>query len=200
MTTWTRKAVITVSALWLGGCQTLYEELPGGTSGTPVATPSPSRPGASVTPTPAPAATPTPAPAATPTPAPAATPTPAPQTSTGCRLPPGTGSGESCPYLSPSFLKDVDDAINRVVIKQPQLFILNEQRGTGGYYVRDGDAFHLAVVRELEAVGLCAKFDGEEIAVKDSNSSNDQYDIHLSSGHIRRGDGSYRSTCRPAWF
>lgn len=187
MTTWTRTA-IAVSALWLGGCQTLYEELPGGTSGSPVTTPTPSGPGTSVTPSPTPASSPT------------ATPTPAPQTSAGCGLPPGTGSGESCPYLSPSFLKDVDDAINRVVTKQPQLFILNEQRGAGGYYVRDGNAFHLAVVSELEAVGLCAKFDGEEIAVKDTNASNDQYDIHLSSGHIRRGDGTYRSTCRPAWF
>jgi hypothetical protein len=195
---WTRTAALAVSALLLGACQTLYEELPGGTGGTPISTPTPSGPGTAVTPTPTPSASATPTPQATPTPAPTAT--PPPQTSAGCGLPPGTWSGQACPYLSPSFLRDVDAAIDRVVSKQPGLFNLNDRRGDKGYYVRDGDAFHLAVVRELEAVGLCATFDGEEIGVKDTNASNDQYDIHLSTGHIRRGDGMYRSTCRPAWF
>jgi hypothetical protein len=36
--------------------------------------------------------------------------------------------------------------------------------------------------------------------VKIDNSLNDQFHIMLSSGHIRRGEASYRSTCRPAWF
>ena len=47
---------------------------------------------------------------------------------------------------------------------------------------------------------LCGHYDGEELAVKNSNSFNDQYDIFTSDGYIRRQLGSYRSTCRPAWF
>jgi hypothetical protein len=49
-------------------------------------------------------------------------------------------------------------------------------------------------------MGYCAFYDGEEMAVKNTNKFNDQYDISTSSGYIRRGDGSYRSTCWPAWF
>lgn len=86
------------TGLWLlalaaTGCQTIYEEIPGGTGATgttsggpvpvivtPVATPTPSAP--SATPTPAPQATPTPSstptPSATPTPTPRPTPTPTP--------------------------------------------------------------------------------------------------------------------------
>ena len=41
---------------------------------------------------------------------------------------------------------------------------------------------------------------GEEFAVKSSNSFNDQYDLMMADGHIRRQEGSYRGTCRPAWF
>jgi hypothetical protein len=49
-------------------------------------------------------------------------------------------------------------------------------------------------------MGVCAIFDGEEIGVKNTNAFNDQYDIHLASGHVRRGEGSYRATCTPAQF
>lgn len=204
---WKQTLAITMAGLMAGACQTLYEELPSAASGRPSPTPTPSTaapsPGSpSATPTPTPASTPTPSttptPSATPTPAP--TPTPTPPSASSCALPSGGGSGQSCPRLAPSFLKEVDRAINSVVAKQPALFNLNDQRGEGGYYVKDGDAFHKAVVRELQAQGLCAIYDGEEIGVKDSNSFNDQFDIHISSGHIRRGDGSYRSTCHPAWF
>jgi len=66
--------------------------------------------------------------------------------------------------------------------------------------VKDVTAYANGVIANLAAMGYCAKYDGEELGVKNTNSFNDQYDIHLSSGHIRRGAGSYRSTCWPAWF
>ena len=44
-------------------------------------------------------------------------------------------------------------------------------------------------------MGLCAAFDGEELQVKNSNDFNDQYDIELSTQHIRRGPSAYASTC-----
>ena len=39
-----------------------------------------------------------------------------------------------------------------------------------------------------------------ELQVKNSNDFNDQYDIMISQGYVRRGAGSYRSTCSPAAF
>lgn len=149
-------------------------------------------------------AAPTPSP--TPTPAPAPTPTPAPtpvNARLACGVGPGTGDGleRSCPRSGESFLKQVDAAINRVVVKSPQLFDLNVQRGDGGYLVKNTDQYYKQVVQELGNAGLCAVVDGaNEIAVKASNRFSDQYHIMLSSGHVRRGDASYRATCFPAWF
>jgi hypothetical protein len=48
--------------------------------------------------------------------------------------------------------------------------------------------------------GLCGLHDGEELAVKRTNDFNDQYKIDTSDGFMRRGLGSYRSTCYPASF
>ena len=37
--------------------------------------------------------------------------------------------------------------------------------------------------------GICSYYDGEELAVKNTNDFNEQYDILLASGHMRRGAG-----------
>jgi hypothetical protein len=102
--------------------------------------------------------------------------------------------------VSPQFLHLVDLAIDIVGAKRPDLFNFKSTRGAGGWKVLDGNAYHWAVVDELQRMGVCATFDTEEIAVKINNDFNDQYDIHLADGHVRRGGGSYRATCRPAWF
>jgi hypothetical protein len=120
---------------------------------------------------------------------------------TACGVGRGPGSGDDCPRTSPSFLPQVDAAINRVVAQHPNLFNLDDVRGRDGYYVRDVDAYYRHVVQELGNVGLCAIVDGGgEIGVKSDNTANDQYHIMISDRHIRRGDASYRSTCYPAWF
>lgn len=173
--------VLTVIGLLLASCHTIKEDLP---TRTPA---SPSLQVTIIPPSGTPGATPTP----TPTPPPA---------SNSCKLGEGPGNGENCVRLSENFLVDVDDAINAVVQEHPAWFNRNDQNGTGGYLVLDVPAFHDAVVAKLEASGLCAEFDGEEIGVKSTNDWNDQYDIILSDNHIRRGDGSYRSTCKPAAF
>lgn len=175
------------------GCNTITEDLPEKPSPVnvvpvpvvvvPVPIPSP------VTPAPAPSA-PTPSPGS-PTPPPGA----------ACSLPPGTGSGNNCPRTSPSFLGEVDAAINLLVAQRPSLFDLRDTRGDGGYLIKDVRQFQEGVAANLRGMGLCAIADGgDEVAVKDSNASNDQYDIVLSSGHIFRGAGSYAATCFPAWF
>jgi len=94
----------------------------------------------------------------------------------------------------------VDAAIDTLAARQPGLFNFNDTRGSGGWLVLNPGAYHQGVVAILNESGLCAIFDGEEIAVKSTNAFSDQYDIHLSTGHVRRGPNSYRATCTPAWF
>ena len=146
-----------------------------------------------------PPATPDPVvrPAAAPVVAPPAA--PGPGANVGCNAGPGTFN-DNCLRLSPAFLGDVDTAINRVVARRPELFNLNDVRGQGGYRVLDSDAYYHEVVNELRLAGFCAVADGGEVAVKIDNALNDQFHIMVSSGHVRRGEASYRATCRPAWF
>ena len=120
---------------------------------------------------------------------------------TGCNAGPGTFN-ENCPRLSPAFLEDVDAAINRVTARRPELFNFDDVRGPGGYRIRNGreEEYHQEVMVELRRAGFCAIKDHNEIGVKVDNSLNDQFHIMVSSGHIRRGEASYRATCRPAWF
>ena len=182
------------------GCDTLREKL------TPTE-PTPTE----ATPTPAPltipvvlSAPPAPTPAPTPTPAPAPNPTPTPDspapTGGSCGLPPSNNPNAPCSMQSPSFLSQVDKAITQVTQQQPNIFDVNNKVCENCYYVKNPGKFASAVIANLNAAGLCAYYDGEELAVKNSNAFNDQFDILLSSGHVRRGAGSYRATCQPSWF
>ena len=136
-----------------------------------------------------------PAAAATPTPPPP----PPPAAAVGCNAGPGTFN-DNCQRLSPAFLADVNAAIDRVVARRPDLFNLDDVRGPGGYYVKDSDKYYDEVLVELRQAGFCAVANGGEVAVKVDNTLNDQFHIMISDGHIRRGEASYRATCRPAWF
>src|SRR6187401_1520955 len=109
-----------------------------------------------------------------PTPAPTPVPVPTPSTPrVACGVGAGTGDGleEHCPRTSPSFLADVDAAINRVIDRHPELFDLDNRAGAGGYFVRDIDGFYEVVVEEIAAGSrLCATVDADlEIAVKRDN-------------------------------
>jgi hypothetical protein len=187
----------------LAGCQGLQDMLPTKQS-EPTPSPTPAAPALSipvvVPATPAPVLG-GPAPSPTPTTNPAPAPTPgAPPTGGSCSLPPSNSPDAPCSMGSPSFLSQVDKAITQVTQQQPSLFNFNNNLCQNCYYVKDQDQFVAAVIQNLSAMGLCAYYDGEELAVKNSNSFNDQFDILVSSGHIRRGDGSYRATCTPSWF
>jgi hypothetical protein len=144
-----------------------------------------------------PAPTPTPAPGPTPTPKPNPTPTPG---GGSCPLPPSTNPDAPCSPASESFLAQVDAAITHVTKQQPDLFDFGSKKCDNCYYIKNEAKFVDAVEVRLLQQGLCTFYDGEELAVKNTNKFNDQYDIVLSSGHIRRGPGSYRTTCRPSWF
>ena len=203
-----RRALVPIVLAIAWGCQTIVEELP--TTATvvapgaapipvvvvPVPVPTPGPPG----PEPAPNPGPTPGPGPVPTP-PATPEPPQPPTGQGCRLPPGNGSGLNCPRLSPDFLGDIEAALDTLIKQEPGIFDLNRTQGCGNcYYVRNVQRYLSRMPDMLAQRGLCAKWDGEEMAVKNSNSFNEQFDILTSGGFIRRQGGSYRSTCRPAWF
>ena len=140
----------------------------------------------------------------TPTPAPAATPTPAstpPPSAQGCKLPPGNGPGTNCPRQSPSYLREVESAMDQLVRDEPQMFDLKRARGCSTcYLVTDPDRFSRRMAELMPQRGLCGHYDGEELGVKGTNAFNDQYDILTADMFIRRQLGSYRSTCYPAWF
>ncbi len=97
------------------------------------------------------------------------------------------------------FYGQVDKAITRVTEQSPDLFNFNDKKCENCYLVKNWDRFNDEVVREMERRGFCAQ-GGEELGVKNTNAYNEQFDILLASGHIRRGEGSYRGTCRPAVF
>jgi hypothetical protein len=200
MRTWSRAVPIgLLVALASVGClrQVDKQELPTGTgtpeTPTPTAAPPALSPVAPVPLGPGPAPT---DPAPTGTPGPDAT--PPPPTASGCRLPRGTGSGEGCQRTSPAFLGEVQGAIKQLIQDQPSLF--TKGTCTDCYDVTDTNAFLSGVIGQLSRRGFCAMFDGEELAVKNTNDFNEQYDVLSSSGGVRSGGESYRSTCRPAWF
>jgi hypothetical protein len=191
-----RSAFPLAAVVLVAACTTIVEELPNAPSGTgpapspvPVVVvpiPLPTPPPAPQAPPPAPS-NPAPAPpGATPAPPPA----PPPPAGGSCSLPPGPGPGTNCPVEGPSFLAEVDAAISQLMQQRPDIF--------NGTAVVKHSEYMNGVVANLRARGLCAIVDSDdEIAVKNTNTFSDQYDILLSTGHVRR---AYTATCRPAWF
>jgi len=99
--------------------------------------------------------------------------------------------GSPCQAEAPSFQAQVESAQAEVQRNRPDLF--------DGGRVRSEDAYVQEVARVLRTRGLCAAQGGpkDEVAVKNTNNWNDQYDIVLSSGQTWT---SYQVTCRPSRF
>jgi hypothetical protein len=180
-------------------CHTITEELPEDRNPVTPAT-VPQAPTAPVIVIPVPTVTPPPATPAPNNPAPN-NPAPPPAGGGSCALPPGQFN-ENCTMQTQSFLNRVEAAIDEVVRTDPQAFNLNRTRGgcPNCYQVVDPTRYVNRVAEAITRNGVCGYYDGEELGVKSSNQFNDQYDILTSDNFIRRQEGSYRSTCRPAWF
>ncbi len=148
------------------------------------------------TPVPTPKPTPVPPPDGGPTPPPDPVP---PPTTSACGLP-SQSPAYTCNYGSPQFAGDIEWAIDQVINTKPQFFDMTDQRGTRSPRVLNEQGYTSNVVKALGQKGYCAMYDGEEVALKTSQGSNEQYDILTASGYVRRGGGAYRSTCTPAWF
>jgi hypothetical protein len=117
----------------------------------------------------------------------------------GCPLAPS--SQVACGRASATLLADLEAAIDVVVEKRSELFDPSQKApGGDGPRLTDPLAYHLAVVQALTARGVCAKFDGEEIQAKRSNEFSEHFDINVADTYLRRGAGTYRSSCYPAAF
>ena len=140
---------------------------------------------------------PDPVPLVSPSPSPSALPP-----AGSCPLGKGT-AGAPCNRLAlGQFYAQIDAVVAAVIQERPQLFDLTRHVGTGAYLVRAPEVFQEEVVRRLQATGLCAYYDftRELLQVKDSDESSEDYALMLPNGHLRRGEGSYVSTCSPASF
>jgi len=125
---------------------------------------------------------------ATPTPAP--TPVADPPLSQTCaRLPPGNPSA-ACRIETSDYMTKVDRAIRTLQGEQPALFEGDQVLSTGQYYV--------GLIKVLDREGICAVFDGEELAVTDRASSSEQFHVLTSASRARFSPQSYRTTCSPS--
>jgi hypothetical protein len=140
--------------------------------------------------------TPTPVVVASPTPVPTPVPSPTPL-AFQCNLPSRPDLHIECPKLEPRLSAYVNTAIENVIAQQPQLFDFNNNLGVGSWKVLDRQKYVDAVVRAIQAQGICAKDDNEEIAAKNTNDFHEQYNIWTSGGYVRR---AYITTCVPAQF
>jgi hypothetical protein len=117
-------------------------------------------------------------------------PTPEPPVSASCeRLPLGSPT-YTCRDEGAEFFGDVNDAIDTLKVERPEFF-------RDGDYVTNLGGYYVGLIRILDRKGLCAAYDGEDLAVKRTNDYNEQYKVLTSWNQIRR---VYMATCTPAWF
>ncbi len=194
-----RYLAVLAPVVLLIGCQALTQDTESPTGQTKSLTPiSVPVVGATPTPSPSPSTTPSPSPSASPSPSPSATPTPAPSAS--CSLGASNPSSPSCTDDPAQLWGTVDAALTAAVNSRPALFNLRDKKCDNCYRVVDVAGYIVEVQRQLTALGVCARYDGEEMAVKDSNGFSEQYDILTADNYMRRGAGNYRGVCRPAIF
>jgi hypothetical protein len=139
---------------------------------------------------------PTTLPAPPPPPAGPPPPDPFPGATSCNRIGLGTATGVRCGVEGPTFLDELTRAIDQVINEKPQIF----EGGGNNTKVLSTGQFYVAVINNLDRMGLCAAFDGEEVGIKNGNSFNDQYHLVTSSFIVRRGSSSYQATCHPAAF
>ncbi len=116
--------------------------------------------------------------------------------------PEGMGSTEAvCDGDLPGLhLDQVYAAVDQLLETRPELFDRERVIGHDGYKVIADDAFHLGVAELLQAQGLCAVWDYEQLQVKTSAAASEAYVLLDQKSFIRRGDRVLTSTCVPAAF
>jgi hypothetical protein len=134
------------------------------------------------------------------TPPPTPEPSPPPVSVFSCPLPALPDLHNTCPKLQPQLWQIVENAIQKTIQEHPELFDFNEELGGGSWKVLDRETYINTTVENIHAQGVCSRAETEEIQVKTTNDYNEQYNIWVSSGHVRHGPGAYITTCFPAQF
>jgi hypothetical protein len=123
-----------------------------------------------------------------------------------CALGPGD-AGAACERGGEKLLNVYEDALELLIQQKPEIFNLEDeaQPGTKAYRVKDKEAYMEGIVANVRARGLCAERDPDDgaqetIRMKLESDFSEDYDVLLSSGHMRRGGGAYRATCNPSNF
>ena len=147
---------------------------------------------------PAPSPTPTAAPGSTPAPGPGPTPDSSTPTASSCGLP--TSTAGDCAKTTPQLLSSLDQAITLATKTHPEYFNFNDTKCSNCYLVLNVTGYFAEVQRQLAAQHICSLAGSDEIGIKASNAHSEQYDILLSTSHIRRGSSAYLYSCEPAEF
>jgi hypothetical protein len=106
----------------------------------------------------------------------------------------------TCGAEGQTMYAEVDASIAQVAREHPEVFDVGDQRGDGGYRIANPDGFKSFLIAAAKARGICARHDGEEFVFKKQNRFSEHYDLESSQGYVRRGEGTYASTCYPAAF
>jgi hypothetical protein len=122
-----------------------------------------------------------------PTPAPTALADP-PLSLSCSKLPVGNPNA-GCRVEGSEYVDIVDRAIRTLKSEQPGIFDGEIVKSAGQYYV--------GLIKILDREGICAEFDGEELAVTNRSTSSEQFHVLTSWAQARFGPGSYRTTCSP---
>src|SRR5207245_2527146 len=133
-------------------------------------------------------------------PSPSTAPSTAPSPSTAsCQY--GKGTPDTfCAKRLPAHLADVDGAINRLVQQHPEYFNVNDINGPDGYKVLKPAEYEQGVMANLQSADFCTELNGNVLSVRKGTDFSEDYDVLLSTGHVRRGNGSYPGTCTPPSF
>lgn len=152
-------------------------------------------------------------PPVTPTPQPTPSPSSSPGGSVGdpfnhasCTLGKGSYTAE-CGSGSTALLQEVEEAIDLVIQQKPEAFDLTDEYapGTRAYMIKDRETFLNTLVANLRLAGNCAERDPDDalqetIRLKNASDFSEEFDVILSTGHIRRGSGMFRRKCTPSNF
>ena len=98
--------------------------------------------------------------------------------------------GRGLPIEPSDYQTIVDRSIRTLQAEQPAIFEGDQVLSVGQYYV--------GLIKVLDRQGICAVFDGEELAVTDRPTSNEQFHVLTSASRARFGPQSYRTTCSPS--
>lgn len=112
-------------------------------------------------------------------------------------IPSGNGSPSGCSPRDSRHYSAVNEAVN---VARSSTWVDPSTGETipmveGDGYIRAASAYVQEIIDQLDAKGLCAVYDGEEIQVRDGGVDNENFDVITSGGYAWI---NYVTTCQPA--